>query len=173
MRRALLLAACVAAGLAASASAPEPAGACSCVPPDPEALLAQADGAFTGRLLGRDLRGDREAVHRFAVERALKGTLPPTVDVWSSADGASCGLELGEGQRIGLVLSREGGRWRSGLCHQVDAAALAAAATPGSGRIASGEDAARGFGRVTALAAAALGAAAAGLFLIRRRYRPD
>ena len=38
------------------------------------------------------------------------------------AGGAACGLELAVGDRVGLLLTRDGNVWRSGLCSQVDPA---------------------------------------------------
>ena len=38
------------------------------------------------------------------------------------AGGAACGLELAIGDRVGLLLTRDGDVWRSGLCSQVDPA---------------------------------------------------
>jgi hypothetical protein len=178
--RTLLLACLVSAGVAASAAAPERAWACSCAGESPAALLARADGAFVGTFLDSRPLGPRgplrssadPAVYRFRVARALKGTLPPVIEVVSAESGASCGLEVVEGREIGLTVNRDGGTWRSSLCQQAEPAALAAVA-PGGRIAASREEVARGFGRGTALAACTLLAVAAALLLIRRRYRPD
>ena len=57
MGRALLLVVGVAAGLAATASAPERAWACSCAGEPPEALLARSEAAFVGTFLEKRLLG--------------------------------------------------------------------------------------------------------------------
>ena len=58
----------------------------------------------------------------FRVEQVYKGDIENRVAVVTARDGASCGLEVGVGQRVGLLLDRDGGTWRSGLCSQVDPA---------------------------------------------------
>jgi hypothetical protein len=95
--------------------------ACSCLPVDLARDLPQADGAFVGTLLARQEDGN-EAVFRFRVEQVYKGDIENRIDVVSARDGAACGLELPVGERIGLLLQRDGGTWRSGLCSQVDPA---------------------------------------------------
>ena len=40
----------------------------------------------------------------------------------SARDSAACGLQLAVGDRTGLLLQRDGERWRSSLCSQVDPA---------------------------------------------------
>ena len=70
-------------------------------------------------------RGD-EVVYRFRVEQVYKGEIENRVDVTTPAGSAACGLEAAVGQRLGLLLQREGGQWRSGLCSRVDPAALLA-----------------------------------------------
>ena len=57
-------------------------------------------------------------LYTFRVERRLKGTFGKTVEVLSPRDGASCGLEVVRGQRVGLLLRRVKGRWESNLCSQ-------------------------------------------------------
>ncbi len=95
--------------------------ACSCLPVDLERDLPTADGAMIGTVLERTASGDT-ATYLFRVEQVYKGDVDSRAEVVTSADGASCGLELGVGERIGLLLMREGGEWRSGLCSQVDPA---------------------------------------------------
>jgi hypothetical protein len=176
MRRGLVLVAIALSGLAATAAAPERAWACTCAPADPAVILAEARAAFVGVYLDRRLpesgSGDL-AVYRFRVERAVKGTLPPTIEVESAVDAATCGLAVSSGERVGLALRRSGGAWRSDLCAQVEADALLAAAPPGEGQIAIGEDVVGSYAPASLLAFAALLAAGVGLFLIRRRFRPD
>ncbi len=111
---------CVVVAVAAAlAVAVEPARACSCLPPDPWALLAKTDGAFVGRLVSRrEADGDR-AILVFSVERAVKGEIGDTVEIETPKSGASCGLEMPVGERIGLFLGRDGGKWFGNLCAQV------------------------------------------------------
>jgi hypothetical protein len=114
--------------VATLAAAVEPARACSCIQPDPWRLLEQADGAFVGRLVSREESGEGRAVLVFSVERAVKGKIGDTVEVQTANDGAACGIETSVGQRIGLFLVREGGRWFGHLCWQVAPEDLLAAA---------------------------------------------
>lgn len=113
---------------AALASAAQPAPVCSCLPPDPWAFLGQADGAFVGRLASRTETPGGSARLRFRVERAVKGPIGDTVEVESPPNGSVCGIEAEIGKRIGLFLTREGGRWLGYLCGQVAPEELLAAA---------------------------------------------
>ena len=54
------------------------------------------------------------------VEQVYKGGIENRVEVLTSASGAACGLESAVGDRVGLLLDRDGDAWRSGLCSQVD-----------------------------------------------------
>ena len=107
--------------------APAEASACSCIPwGKPKAELAKANGAFVGVYLGRrpvNPPGPTTSsidpyLYTFRVDRRLKGALGKTVEVLSARDGASCGLEVRRGQRVGLLLRRVKGRWESNLCSQ-------------------------------------------------------
>ena len=107
--------------------APAEASACSCIPwGNPRAELARANGAFVGVYLGRrPLRpvGTMPSsidpfLYTFRVERRLKGTFGKTIEVRSPRDGASCGLEVVRGQRVGLLLRKVKGGWESNLCSQ-------------------------------------------------------
>jgi hypothetical protein len=111
--------------------APGQASACSCIQwGKPRAELARANGAFVGFFLSRrPLRPPGTTtssldpyVYTFRVERRLKGTFGKRVEVLSPRDGASCGLEVVRGQRVGLLLRRVKGRWESNLCSQRSAA---------------------------------------------------
>ena len=115
------------AGLAAGV---DTAHACSCAPPEPRSMLAQADGAFVGRLESRRELDNGRALFTFRVERSVKGRLGATVDVETASSGAGCGIEATVGARIGLFLDRERGRWTSLLCWQVDPEDLLAATQP-------------------------------------------
>ena len=118
----------VALAVAAVAAVAAPtASACSCIPwGKPKAELAKANGAFVGVYLGR--RPLRPAgpmpssldpfLYTFRVERRLKGTFGRTIEVRSPRDGASCGLEVVRGQRVGLLLRKVKGGWESNLCSQ-------------------------------------------------------
>jgi hypothetical protein len=99
--------------------------ACTCAPVDLARDLPRADGAFVGTLLERE---DREATStlRFRVEQVYKGDIENRVEVETSRDGATCGLELPVGERVGLLLDRDGDLWRSSLCSRVDPAAFLA-----------------------------------------------
>ena len=165
MRRVAVAAtALVLAAIASFAAPVEDARACSCVRPDAERDLARADAAFVGTLVSSRVRGN-DGYSTFDVESVAKGELEPTVVVRSAASGASCGLELEEGTRTGLLLSREGGEWTSTLCVQIAAEELLAAGAPRP-------PAAAGRGRdwtwkAGALAAAAALAVAVGLWIRR------
>ena len=102
------------------------ASACTCLPVDLERDLPRADGAFVGTLLDATPHGAAEAVYRFRVEQVYKGDIDNRIEVVSARDGAACGLELPEGERVGLLLHRDGGVWRGSLCGQVDPADLLA-----------------------------------------------
>jgi hypothetical protein len=120
-----LLALLVAVG--GAAARPECAYACSCVPVDAGRDLPRADAAFVGTLLFKADEQPSEATYVFAVERVVKGTLGSRVQIRSGAGGASCGFEVGQNQKVGLLLDRDGEVWRSGLCSQVPPAELLAA----------------------------------------------
>jgi hypothetical protein len=102
------------------------ASACSCLAVDLERDLPGADGAFVGALLESSPRGPSEAVYRFRVEQVYKGDIENRVDVVSARDGAACGLELPAGERVGLLLDRDGDIWRGSLCGQVEPSAFLA-----------------------------------------------
>ena len=101
--------------------------ACTCAPIDLVRDLPRADGAFIGTLLERD---DREATSTllFRVEQVYKGDISNRVEVETARGGATCGIEAPAGERIGLLVERDGGVWRSSLCSQVDPAAFLALA---------------------------------------------
>jgi hypothetical protein len=97
--------------------------ACSCLPVDLVRDLPQADGAFVGTLLERE---DREATSTllFRVEQVYKGDIENRVEVVTARGGAACGIEAPVGERVGLLLERDGEVWRSSLCSQVEPAAF-------------------------------------------------
>jgi hypothetical protein len=86
--------------------------ACDCAAAEPMGALAQADSAFVGTLIERTeggpsipFYGDRVATFHFRVSDDLKGNLDDEIKVVTSAYGASCGLEVAEGARVGLFLT--------------------------------------------------------------------
>ena len=93
--------------------------ACTCVPVVLTRDLPLADGAFIGTLLERQ---DRETTSTllFRVEQVYKGEINNRVEVVTARGGAACGIEAPAGERIGLLLERDGGVWRSSLCSQVE-----------------------------------------------------
>jgi hypothetical protein len=95
--------------------------ACTCAPVDLERDLPQADGAIIGTVLERHTTG-ASVLLLFRVEQVYKGDIDNRIEVVTARDGASCGIELGVGERTGLLLERDGGLWRAGLCSQVDPA---------------------------------------------------
>jgi hypothetical protein len=99
--------------------------ACSCLPVDLVRDLPRADGAFVGTVLERNVEGQK-AVYLFRVEQVYKGDIENRIEVASAGNSAACGLELEVDQRIGLLLTRAGGTWRSSLCSEVDPSAFLA-----------------------------------------------
>jgi hypothetical protein len=95
--------------------------ACTCRPVDLERDLPTADGAMIGTVLERRVSGDT-ATYRFRVEQVYKGDVENRTEVVSAAGGPACGLELAVGQRVGLLLTRDGDVWQSSVCSQVDPA---------------------------------------------------
>ena len=101
--------------------------ACTCVPVVLTRDLPLADGAFIGTLLERQ---DRETTSTllFRVEQVYKGDISNRVELETARGGAACGIEAPAGERIGLLLERDGDVWRSSLCSQVDPAEFLALA---------------------------------------------
>jgi hypothetical protein len=95
--------------------------ACSCLRVNLERDLPKADAAMIGTVLERRT-SETSRVYLFRLEQVYKGQLENRVEVVTARDGAACGLELAVGQRVGLLLQRDGDLWRSGLCSQVDPA---------------------------------------------------
>lgn len=133
------------AGLVA-ATYPLPARACSCMGhPDLRASIDESEAAFVGTLVERRDAGrgefGGESIYVFEVEEWVKGDLGDVIEVRSASDGAACGFEFFDGERIGAFLRLERGELHGGLCTQVDADALLAAAhgprvsTTGIGRL--------------------------------------
>jgi len=120
------------------------AGACSCARLDPREALEQVDAAVIGTALRSEAVNGRRLTH-LRVERAFKADLGAEVVVdtgRAEGGGGDCSLELADGDRVGLYLSRTGaGGWSAGLCSLVDPDDLVRAAGPipaplGRGRVA-------------------------------------
>lgn len=125
--------------LAGVALLPESASACSCGWGDPREMLENGSAAFVGKLIHKEepevsasgtIYTGSDVTYTFEIEQVLKGDLGESVEVESPLDGAACGFEVAEGQRIGVVLRREGGVWKGGLCSTVPADALIRASQP-------------------------------------------
>ena len=99
--------------------------ACSCRPVDLQRDLPTADAAMIGTVLERTVSG-QTATYRFRVEQVYKGDIENRVEVETPRGGGACGIEVPVDERIGLLLERDGGVWRSSLCSQVDPAAFLA-----------------------------------------------
>ena len=95
------------------------AAACTCRPPDLRRDLPAADGAVVGSVLEKRV-GASQTTFLLRVEQVYKGDISNRVEVVTNAQSATCGLELAVGERVGLLLERVSGEWRSGLCSQVD-----------------------------------------------------
>ena len=81
--------------------------ACTCLPVDLARDLPRADGAFVGTLLEREDR-DATSTLLFRVEQVYKGDIENRVEVETARGGAACGIEVPVGERIGLLLERDG-----------------------------------------------------------------
>lgn len=116
--------------------APRPVSACSCAQLDPATGLAEYPAAFVGTLvdvsgqIGAFLDSGADTVYRFEVDEWVKGDLGDFVDVHSPAGGASCGIEVGVGNRTGVFLRVENGQLTSSLCSTIDADVLLAGSKP-------------------------------------------
>jgi hypothetical protein len=114
------------------------AKACTCSTGDSRDRLAAADGAFIGELVGRRETGPlgsiissgRDVVYTFEVTEVFKGDIGRRVEIHSAASGMSCGFEVAAGEAVGVLLDRQGGDWRSGLCGQIEPGKLRTAAAP-------------------------------------------
>jgi hypothetical protein len=166
IRRAVLVLAVLSAAIAAGAR-PECAYACTCAPFDADRALASSDAAVVASVVERREIGGR-AILVLDVERRLKGPVGDRLEVATSLDSAACGVAGEPGRRVGLFLQREGETWHGTLCGQAEPEMLAALPTA-AGR----EEIADSFAEATAWAIAIVVVAALGVFLLRRRFRPD
>jgi len=121
---------------AAGFVAPRPASACSCAELDPSTALDEYPAAFVGTLvdvdgqLGAVFSSDADTIYRFEVENWVKGDLGPVVEIHSAANGASCGIEVGVGNRAGIMVRVDGDEYHSSLCETIDADVLLASLEP-------------------------------------------
>jgi hypothetical protein len=99
--------------------------ACSCLPVDLARDLPRSDGAFVGTLLERTGHKATSTL-LFRVEQVYKGEIENRVQVETPLGGAACGIEIPVGERVGLLLERDGDVWRSTLCSQVEPSAFLA-----------------------------------------------
>ena len=97
--------------------------ACTCAPVDLVRDLPRADGAFVGTVLERRST-EASVLLLFRVEQVYKGDISDRIEVETARDGAACGLDLPVGERVGLLLERDGELWRSSLCSRVEPAAF-------------------------------------------------
>ncbi len=121
---------------AAGFLAPRPAGACSCAELDPYTALSEYPAALVGTLvdvdgqLGAVFSSAADTIYRFEVETWVKGDLGHVVEIHSAGDGASCGIEVGVGNRAGIMVRVDGDEYHSSLCETIDADVLLAASKP-------------------------------------------
>ena len=134
---------CLALGLALLPL--QAAKACSCGPLDPRDALASSEGAFVGTFIESHLAeppdpdggfsSGADTIYSFRLDEEYKGELGEpgdVVEVHSPYSGASCGLEVREGDQYGLFLNvrERDGVWTSGLCSQVSPKTMRTAASP-------------------------------------------
>lgn len=122
---------------AAAALQPTPARACSCVGLMVRDAVREAEGALVGTVIGRKdpvggaIFGGGSTEFTIDVEVAITGELGDEVVVVSPSSGGTCGLGVGVGQRVGLLLYvTKRGAWSSSLCSTVDPDELIAATQP-------------------------------------------
>lgn len=88
-----------------------PALACSCAEATTAQYVAGADAVFTGRLLSREVPEELTtsadpALHVFAVDTVVRGEVTERQEILSPAYGASCGLEVLEGESVAVFATR-------------------------------------------------------------------
>jgi hypothetical protein len=168
VRVVLALAAAAATVAALAGPRVEVATACSCAGVVPARDLARFDAAFVGTPLSHRLDGGRVA-WTFEVERAVKGTLPNPIVVLAARGGSACGLELGAGERTGLLLRFDGVEYESALCYQTNPDRLARYASPHARVLGTSGDATIWPWWPVAVGAGALVTLVFGVLALRRR----
>jgi hypothetical protein len=93
--------------------------ACSCGGVDPARDVPRFDAAFVGTPLSHRIE-EPFVFWTFEVERAVKGALPDRLVVRAPLGGPACGLELDEGDRVGLLLRHDDARYESARCYEAD-----------------------------------------------------
>jgi hypothetical protein len=111
--------------------------ACSCVRSTPAESLARSDAAIVGRLVEVEPRGPGRAAFRYEVLRVFRGRGAIERDselrILGSRGSAACGLPENVGNRIGLFLYADRGRWTASLCGVISPRRLRIAAQRGGG----------------------------------------
>ena len=100
--------------------------AATCAPAPARVKLDAADAAFVGRLYGTELVAGRpgQVDYLFLVDQVVKGDLPRQVSVRSAIGPEELGFALERDVATGILLNREDGLWRSGLCGQLTTSEL-------------------------------------------------
>ncbi len=167
MKRIALLSAALVLAVTAAGARPECALACTCLPLDPKRALAEADAVVVATVVERRAGGS-SALLVLDVDRRLKGPVGDRIEVRTGAGSGDCGVVAEPGMRVGLFLRREGETWQGSSCLQAAPAALASFPTA-----AGSEEIADSFAEATAWVLVIVAVAAIGVFLLRRRLRPD
>jgi len=97
---------------------PAAARACSCALPgdDPHADVREADAAVWGKVVKRRVINQQTVRLRLRVIEDFKDNLGAFVRVTTGRYSSACGLTARRGDKVGLLLYREGGHYGSGLC---------------------------------------------------------
>ncbi len=117
MRSLLVFGMALVLGLAAAEQGRACTRTASLGPTEPRAVVAEADAAFIGTLVGvkpKDppaLSSGAPYIFTFAVEERIKGDLGDRVEVTSTVGGASCGHDGTIGRRGAYLLSRRDDEW--------------------------------------------------------------
>lgn len=93
-----------------------PAYACSCVPSTVKQSLKRAEAVFVGTVTERS-EGGREIVYKVRAKTAYKGDVDYSVNVSTSTDEATCGLDnLSVDEDYLFFAQGDGAVFTSGLC---------------------------------------------------------
>lgn len=103
--------------LAVLLAAPAAAQACKCVlPTDSSAEIEAASGAVWAKVVKRTVLGEEAVRYRLKVIVDYKDNLPERITVGARRSSAACGLELNQGEKVGLLLQRSDGKLTSNSC---------------------------------------------------------